>query len=165
MGTAVITGAFAIAGVLVGTLLEPVKLLIASRARTRNKRAEWCASFIQAAATVRHGLVQLNSVDRAKRAGEFAPAAEQVHAWIAEINKAKDDLRSTAALLRLCGPDELADRAGQVVEADERLFRHGKDGDDGEHDLHVVPPMLLAAARALDVEVEGFAVVARRHTR
>lgn len=165
MTTAVITGVFAIAGVLVGTLLEPIKLLIASRARTRQTRAERCAALIQSAATAKHVLLQLNGVDRAKRARDFTPASDQVYAWSEEINKAKHELRSTAALLRLYGPDELANQAAEVVKADEEMFKHGKEGDEGEYNLNLVPPKLLAAAQSLDSEVQKFADAARRHTR
>jgi hypothetical protein len=165
MGTAVITGIFAIAGVLVGTLLEPVKLLIASRARTRQTRSERCASLIVAAHSASHALVQLNAVQRAKRNGGFTPEVEQLNAYISEINTAKDTMRSDTALLRLYGPDKVADQAKLVLDADDAAFKFAEEVDDGPLNMNAPPPKLGAAVAELHALTQEFASVARRYIR
>jgi hypothetical protein len=165
MATAVIGGFFALGGVLLGVLLEPIKTMTASRARTRQTRSEQCSVLIKAAQQAKQGLMQLNAVDRARSAGDFSPSAEQVHMWIADINKAKDEMRSATALLRLYGPDRVADSAVEVLEADDRMFLLGKEPGSGEYGLEHVPMKLQSAADELDAAVQSFAVVARRHTR
>jgi len=88
-----------------------------------------------------------------------------MHAWISEINKAKDDMRVTAALLRLYGPDDLADEATHVLKLDDELFKLGKEPDEGQHQLDVPPPRLRAVADSVDSAIQDFAKLARRHTR
>ncbi|WP_336158179.1 hypothetical protein [Amycolatopsis sp. VC5-11] len=164
MWTTVITGVFALAGVFVGTALEPVKNLITARAKTRQVRGEQCARLIGAATVIQQRLVSLNADFRAERAREQTATDDQRSGWIQEVNDGKAALRQSSDLLFLYGPDVLARKAREVRDAE--LAAHKLLESPGtDPDPMTVPADLDAALQALEKTTLDFAVLARRYTR
>ncbi|GLZ28153.1 hypothetical protein Lesp02_03430 [Lentzea sp. NBRC 105346] len=77
---------------------------------------------------------------------------------------ARNDLRQVVVLLRLSGPDELAEAAHVVREA-ERRFRATRFAcdDGGEFDQDKPPKIVLQAAHDFEDAVHEFALLARRY--
>jgi hypothetical protein len=122
MWTNVVTGLFTLAGLITGVLLEPLKGLFAARVRNRQQRAEQAVHVISAATEAKHAAVELNGAFRTRTA-RIAVDRDQELALIKTYNRARDDLRKAVGLIRLRGPDVLADEAERLMEADEALFR------------------------------------------
>lgn len=135
MVTPLIAGVFALAGVTLGVLLEPVKARVAARQRIRDDRALRCAELVDAASAARAALLRLF---RTTRATHFpAPGTS-----IAEVEEAywlaRTDLKQAALRLRLVAPDSLIARADAVLDSDLALRRlwfdvpHAERGHDRE---------------------------------
>jgi hypothetical protein len=165
MWAQVITGSFLLAGTILGAFLEPLRGLFTSRARTRQLRGERCATFIHAVTTSRHGIVEMNAVDRLRAAGGPEFNKVQVRDHIRKVNEARAQVRETAALLRMFGPDELANQAEAVREAETALYRVIEEPTVDGADPREAPPKVAKAAEAVDVALASFAVTARDHTR
>lgn len=160
-----LAGMLGILGTFVGGLVEPLRGLLSSRARTRQLRGERSAEVIRAAARIQHDILDLNADYRARAARERTRTREHVFEVVRSLNTAKSDLRQAVALLRLYGPDQLADAGERVIEAGQAMFRLIQAPDDGPHNLAVPPANLEAAARRLDESMKQFASLARRSTR
>lgn len=158
----VITGLFAIAGLVIGVLLEPLKGLFVARARNRQQRAEQAALVVTAATEAKHSAVELNAAFRHRMAGNRMNDEQELE-LVRTYNRVRDDLRKAVGLLRLHGPDKLAEAGDSLREADEALFRLVQEPDQGAHDLAKLPPKVLAAASAVDEQVTTFAKLARKH--
>lgn len=113
----------------------------------------------------RHGVIALNAARRAQNVGAHSPKDEQVNGWIDRINTAKNQGREACALLSLYGPNHLVVEARKVLEAEDAVYRHLEDGDDGPLDLTGPPPRLAEASGALDMATQKFAEVARKFIR
>lgn len=157
------TGLFTLAGLAVGVALEPLKTLFTAKARNRQQRAEQAAKVIQAASDAQHIGLQLNATYRHNAAG-FKVASDQVNEYITTYNAARDDLRKAVAMLRLHGPDVLADEADKLRDADDAMFAVLQEPDDGEHDIGTPPKRLKQAADVAAAAVQRFAKLARKHT-
>jgi hypothetical protein len=161
--TGLMSGLFAIGGIVTGVLMEPWKGLIAARTRNRQQRSEQAALVIRNASDSRHLVVELNAVYRVTKAGGRV-STEQQNELITRVNTVRDDIRKAAALLRLHGPDELADQADVVRAKDLALFSLIHETEDGEHAPAESPKRVQQAAEAVDDAVKTFAELARKHT-
>jgi hypothetical protein len=117
--TPLVAGVFALAGVLLGAFLEPVKARVAARARLREERALRSAQLVEAATTARDAVLWLFRTVRivappVPASAELVAEAEQRY-W-----SARSDIKK-ALLLRLVGPDELIAGASAIAEADRAL--------------------------------------------
>ncbi|MET8996580.1 hypothetical protein [Amycolatopsis sp. NPDC004169] len=135
MLTPLVAGVFALAGVLLGVFLEPVKARVAARARLREERALRCAQLVEAATTARDAVLWLfrtvRTVAPAVTAGaELVAEAEQRY-W-----NARSELKKALLLLRLVGPDELIAGAVAVAEADRALRQLWFDRDPSARQSH-----------------------------
>jgi hypothetical protein len=160
-----VTGLFTIGGVAAGTVFEPAKNMFTSRARTRQARAERCASFIEAAEACSYYAVEFNAVHRATVAGSRIPAKAQTDSWVEEANKARADVRRMKALLRMFGPDLLAEQAGKVFDATQVLSSFINENDAGPHVTTRLPVKVQEGQDALSAEIDMFARIARKYTR
>ncbi|MGW3961698.1 hypothetical protein ACWED2_17880 [Amycolatopsis sp. NPDC005003] len=120
MLTPLVAGVFALAGVLLGVFLEPVKARVAARTRLREERALRSAQLVEAATTARDAVLWLFRTVRT-----VAPAVPASPELVAEAEQrywsARSDLKKALLLLRLVGPDELIAGALAVAEADRAL--------------------------------------------
>lgn len=159
LGAAVIAAVASLVGVTLGALVEPLKLNAARRAKVRQDRADRCGRFIEAAARARQHLVSINVSYREDR------TSERVLAYEDEYYTARAEVRSLLGLLVMSGPDELVEAAKEVRRKDMDLHhvRHAPD-DDGKFTKVVLPRPVRDAVVALDRAIEGFALVARKHT-
>ncbi|MFD9703865.1 hypothetical protein [Lentzea sp. NPDC059081] len=163
MWSNVVTGLFTLTGLAVGVALEPLKTLFAAKARNRQQRAEQAAKVIQAASDAQHIGLQLNAAYRHRAAG-FRVSGDQETEYITTYNAARDDLRKAVAMLRLHGPDALADEADKLRDADDAMFALLQEPDDGEHNLDTAPKRLKQATEVAAAAVQRFAKLARKHT-
>jgi hypothetical protein len=163
MWSNVIIGVFTLAGLTVGVLLEPLKELFGARARTRRQRAELAALIVSSASDTRHLAVELNAYYRHRLAGHRVDH-EQQSRCITDYNEARNDLRKSVGLLRLHGPDVLADHANTLWQVDSALFRLLQEPDDGDHELTRQPKRVQQASENVDSVVQSFAGLARKHT-
>ncbi|KJK48938.1 hypothetical protein UK23_15600 [Lentzea aerocolonigenes] len=156
---AIIAAVAALLGATLGALVEPIKLSAARRARIRQERLERCA---ETAHEARGLAIAVNRRHRGEHIGggqdDWTEIAEQHH-----VARAK--LRTITAVLKMLGPDELAEAAVKVHAADETLsvgrFEESPAAPDGRPIS--IPPQLLAFRDALDAAVSDFADIARRH--
>jgi hypothetical protein len=118
--TPLVAGVFALAGVLLGAFLEPVKARVAARTRLREERALRSAQLVEAATTARDAVLWLFRTVRTA-----APAVPASAELVAEAEQrywsARSDIKKALLLLRLVGPDELIAGAVTVAEADRAL--------------------------------------------
>lgn len=142
----------ALAGVVVGVLLEPVKAFFAANAARRAACLDQCARLIQAASTTRPLLL---AVTERRAAGDVSddPAFADL---VARYRTARQEVRQSVALLHLRGSDRIAAGADRVREADRRLREAGES--DGVADVRV-------AGDLLEEEILRFAALARKHIR
>jgi hypothetical protein len=166
MLTPLITGLFALGGVTLGVMLEPVKTMFAARARSRQERAERCARLVEAAATACSTLIRLNTLHRRRKLGtDVADASEEFE--IENVYyEARNEIRQVVGLLDLSGPDQLAAYARTVREADRVLGKVRFDVEDAPtFDRYILPPTVREAADAMEENVRAFVVVARLYVR
>ena len=158
-----IAAAAALGGVALGALVEPLKLRAARRARVRQDRAERCAKLIEAAMSCRARLLSLNLAHRQVAAGELLEGNSEEDR-LDLYRTVRNELRQTVALIKLGGPDDLADAAMAVRQAERqfRAVRFAQD-DDGHFNRDVPPKAVLDGARGLEQAVHEFALVARNH--
>lgn len=163
MLTSLITGLFALGGVALGVLLEPVKAVAASRVKRRQDRTELCSSFIRTAAAMRSHVLALNVRHRMKEIGGIEVDGSEVRNIEEQYFAHRTELRQQLLLLQLHGPDELARQAGIVRNADRALrdVRFALD-DDNKFDRHVMPNAVKTAAQAFEAEIEVFAILGRK---
>lgn len=161
-----ITGLFALGGVTLGVMLEPVKSLFAARARSRQERAERCARLVEAATTARSVLIRLNTLHRRRMLGAEVVEASEEFEIENGYYSARNEIRQVVGLLDLSGPDELAACARAVREADRNLGKvRFKVEDAPTLDRYTLPPAVRKAADVMEAEVEAFVGVARRYVR
>lgn len=160
-----VTGLFALGGTIVGVLLEPVKALFTSRARTRQVRSERCAEIIRTATLVDRDVRFLNFQYRSRAAGRPMVSKEETEALVMSLYSARTDLRLAASLLRLHGPDKLADYAEKVIECERALYRVRDVPDEGPYQDAEIPPALLTASQNLLDATKEFGALARKWTR
>lgn len=166
MLTPLITGLFALGGVTLGVMLEPIKALFAARARSRQERAERCARLVEAATTARSALIRLNTLHRRRMLGTEVVDASEEFSIENEYYAARNEIRQVVGLLDLSGPDELAACARSVREADRELGKVRFDVEDAPaFDRYTLPPTVRKAADAMETEVRAFVDVARRCVR
>lgn len=161
-------GIFALAGVLLGVLLEPARARFASRARNRQERIERCGRLVEAATTVLRLGASLNDVSRkTQRQGGRAPKEEQVHSIITDYNLGYDRTGVTVALIRLSGPDELEEAADAVLRAIDAHHAKLQEPDDevSRADPTALPDSLGRAREEARAAIEEFSRTARRFTR
>lgn len=166
MTSSLIPGIFALVGVTLGVILEPVKSFFAERTRGRQERADRCANLIQAATRSRALLLALNGAQRRKAAG-LAPDDIDADDIVRQYRAARADLRHLVPLLVLSGPDELAEAGDMVLEADRdlRAQRFSVDPDPTRYEEDLFPQPVQQAARKLQEEITRFAKLARKFVR
>jgi len=159
--TPLVAGVFALAGVLLGVFLEPVKARVAARTRLREERALRSAQLVEAAITARDAVLWLFRTVRTVTPpvpsnAELVADAEQRY-W-----SARSDLKKALLLLRLVGPDELIAAAVAVAEADRALRTLWFDRDPEARRAHSaeMSEVLDRGRAAFDV----FTELARRLT-
>ncbi|MEN3267219.1 hypothetical protein [Pseudonocardia sp.] len=165
MANGIIAGVFTIVGVVLGVLLEPVKAAFLNRAHVRQERADRCAALLEAVTLSSTWLITLNRQLRDESAGRktsLEPAAyERV---TAEFVAARQNMRKLVWLLRLSGPDDLAEAAEQVRSAESGLRELRQEPDDDDSGGRDGMPRAIRVARAqLDTALGSFTDVARRH--
>jgi len=165
MLSSLITGIFALGGVGLGVLLEPVKAAVAGKAKNRQDRAELCTAFINTAAQMRSYLLALNVRHRMRKVAGMDIDDQVIQDIEENYFGCRTELRQQLLLIQFRGPDDLAIQAGHVRNADRGLrdARFELD-DDGQFDRHVMPRSLKAAAQAFEAEIEKFALLARKYT-
>lgn len=146
-------------------LMGPAAELFGARARTRQMRGEHCAALISAAATCRHGILEVNDARRAEGAGEYRGPDWQMAEMINEVNEAEATVQRMGPLLRLYGPDDLSDKARDIAQAEQEVVRLIDSGVGAPYAPFKYPDDLHAAATVLHSKIEEFAVLARAHTR
>ena len=161
MLTPFVAGLFALAGVLLGVFLEPVRAKVAARARLREDRALRCTELVEAASTCREQVKWLLRTIRTDQqplpaTTETTAAAEQRY-W-----QARGDLKKMVMLIRLVGPDQLITSAQAVIDTDRavRGLWFGLEADERRYQSVKVFETLRASREAL----EEFAALARRVT-
>lgn len=159
-----ITGLFALSGVALGVLLEPVKTAAAGRAKRRNDRALLCTSFINTAAAMRSHLLALNVRHRMREVGHLEVDRDEIRDIEERYFEHRTEIRQQLLLLQLQGPNDLAAQAGLVRNADRELrdARFSID-DNGKFDRHVMPTALKSAALTFESEIERFALLGRKY--
>jgi hypothetical protein len=164
MADGIIAGVFTLAGVVIGVLLEPVKAAFATRARTRQERAERCAQLLEAVSRSGTWLISLNRQFRDQIAGRTPTLDSQAYERVVtEFVSARQDMRRLVWLLRLSGPDELAIAAQRLREAERKLRDRRDEPDDDQSDGRDAMPRAVRRAREeLDAELGRFADTARR---
>jgi hypothetical protein len=152
---------FALAGVMLGAFLEPVKARVAARARLREERALRCAQLVEAATSARDAVLWLfrtvrTVVPPVPANADLVAEAEQRY-W-----SARSDIKKALLLLRLVGPDELIAGAVAVAEADGALRALWFDREPGVRQAHSaeMSEVLLRGRHALT----EFTELARRLT-
>ncbi|MFI6094088.1 hypothetical protein ACIA8G_00940 [Lentzea sp. NPDC051213] len=161
---AIIAALAALLGATLGALVEPLKLSAARRARIRQERLERSAELIEVANEARGLAIAVNRRHRGEQIGggqdDWTEIAERHHA-------ARAKLRTITGVLRILGPDALADAAQRVHSADAELsvarFEEAPAPDDGRP--LSIPPRILALRDALDTALTDFTDVARKHVR
>ncbi|MFI9386869.1 hypothetical protein [Kutzneria sp. NPDC052558] len=161
MLTPFIAGLFALAGVLLGVFLEPVKAKVAARTRLREDRASRCAELVEAATASREEVKWLLRTIREDEepvpaTAEMTAAAEQRY-W-----QARSSLKKMVMLIRLIGPDRLIASAEAVSDTDRavrKLWFGPRPAERRSHSAEIAET-LRASRRAL----EEFTDLARRIT-
>jgi hypothetical protein len=166
MTPSLLTGLFTLGGVLIGVLLEPVKAMFAARTRRRQECADRCAQLIEAAAASRTLLMEINWLHRS---GVLDSGAldERSAETIAEYRAARRTIAQVAILLQMSGPDDLANAASAVRNAD-RSLRATRLTVEANQEVEVrdaIPEAVREASAELEAEILRFAGVARRHVR
>lgn len=161
MLTPLVAGVFALAGVLLGVFLEPVKARVAARTRLREERALRSAQLVEAATTARDAVLWLFRTVRT-----VAPPVPASAGLVAEAEQrywdARSDIKKALLLLRLVGPDELIAGAVAVAEADRvlRTLWFDRDPDARRSHSGEMSAVLDRGRHAFD----AFTDVARRLT-
>ncbi|WP_280220660.1 hypothetical protein [Nocardia neocaledoniensis] len=157
-------GLFALGGVTLGVLLEPVKALFAGRAKIRQDRTELCAAIIDTTELMRSHLLLLNVHHRMREVAGQSVADETIHEIETQYFDARTELRRLRLRLQLVGPAPLVEQASRVRAADRALRDVRFELDDVPmFNRHVMPSKVKAAAQSFEAEVETFAGLARRH--
>ena len=157
MLTSLITGAFALAGVTLGALLEPVKAKVAARQRLRDDRALRCAEVIESASAARSAILALFRHTRIEQRPSQAILADfENRYWEARV-----ELKRAVLGLRLVAPDELINDAELVLDSDFQLRRHWFDAVPAERNSSRVE--LSQALKQNESTALRFADSARRH--
>jgi hypothetical protein len=153
-------------GVVVGGVLvpafEPIKLGAAHRAYLRKERLAQSVRLIQAARQAQQlwresleprveGIRQAIEIDTDRPSGRGR-----------ELRAALNELRDATMLLKLYGPDFLADKAQAVTDAEDALIDRGVDGSASLSRLH---EEMENRIREIDAAVDVFVDAARKHTR
>lgn len=152
-------------GVLVGVLVDPLKNVFARRERRRQELVELCRRLVEAAATVGHLAVGLNIAERAKNRGG-PPPFEQRFEVMRTYNAAIAEMNVARQLIRMSGPDELSNSAGDVLDTCHRLQHqiHTPD-DDPDATLTTLPRSVDQATEELLAATTRFSRLARNLTR
>lgn len=154
MMSALVTGLLALAGVVIGVLLEPVKAFFAASAARRAACLDQCARLIQAATTTRPLLLAM--ADR-RAAGTDVLGDPSFADLVTRYRSARQEIRQSVALLHLRGSERIAAAADRLRDADRRLRAAG-ESEDGVAAVRV-------AAEALDDEIVRFAALVRTQIR
>ncbi|MDS0139842.1 MULTISPECIES: hypothetical protein [unclassified Amycolatopsis] len=161
MLTPLVAGVFALAGVLLGAFLEPVKARVAARTRLREERALRSAQLVEAATIARDAVLWLFRTVRT-----VAPPLPADAELIAEAEQrywsARSDIKKALLLLRLVGPDELIAGAVAVAEADRDLRKLWFDRDPAARQSH--SNEMFAALERGRLALDEFTDLARRLT-
>ena len=135
MVTPLVAGAFALAGVVLGVLLEPIRARVAARTRTREDRMLRCSQLVEAANAARAAILWLFRTSRI-----HPPPISVTTAAIADAEQqywqARNDLKKSVLLLRLIGPNELIDKSIAVSDSDLDLRRLWFDCDASERQAY-----------------------------
>lgn len=160
---ALIAAFAALGGVTIGAFFEPIKLAAARRVRTRQDHAERCARFVEAATSSRSGVIRLNVLYRRMKLEGEAVSAEEILAIETAYYNVRNELRQVAGLIALFGPDDLAQQAFVVREAD-RHFRRMQwtVEESGKLDRSDLPPPVREAASEMEAQILKFTVMARK---
>ncbi|WP_344881169.1 hypothetical protein [Allokutzneria multivorans] len=159
----IVTGIFTLSGLIVGVLLEPLKAVFAAKSRNRQQRNEQSAIIIQCASDSGHIALNLNYAYRARMAGESLALEPEMN-LVKEYNQVRDQLRKSVMLLRLHGPDGLANKALEVNKSDNSLYELLQESNSGEFSATEVPERVQEAANVLAEQIMAFAELARKHS-
>lgn len=124
----------ALGGALVAVLLDTLRSVFAVRARNRQERVERCARLVQAAAQVKALGSSLSYAHRRNLEGNPVKA-DELDETQKEYNSNRGELEIAALLLRLGGPDHLADAAESVRAAADVQGRIKGDADKFDESL------------------------------
>lgn len=93
-------------------------------------------------------------------------SAEEILALETTYYTARNDLRQVAGLIDLFGPDDLAEQAFVVREAD-RQFRRAQwiVEESGVLDRSDLPPSVRESATKMEAEIRKFTAMARKSMR
>ncbi|AHH97423.1 hypothetical protein GCM10010174_06310 [Kutzneria viridogrisea] len=162
---ALIAAVAALGGVTTGALVEPLKLRAARHVRIRQEHAERCARLVEAATAARCGVMRLNIAHRRAVLGGEQVSEEEVLALETAYWTARTELRQLAGLIDLFGPDELAQQAYAVRDAD-RHFRAKQwiTESSGTLDRNDLPPPVRQAADDMETQIRRFTALAREST-
>lgn len=160
--TTLLTGLFTLVGVSLGALLEPVRAAAGHRARARQERIDRCTRLIEAAITTRSLLLEINYLHRRAEGGVLDGSTNTV---FDQYRAARSELKKVVALIQMTGPDDLANSAAAVREADRRLraTRMNFDADSPSPDRDATPETVQQAANEFERTVTEFAVTARKY--
>jgi hypothetical protein len=153
---ALVAAVASLGGVVMGSVLEPIKLAAARRARARELLMERCTSLVEAAVKSRSRSLQINRLHRKLNGGEEIEA-DDLRTAEKDYWQARDDIIRLATVFQLSGPRDLAD-----------LSHHVRNADYGVRENHQAPdrtgPRSIGdAVDALDDSIKSFMESARRH--
>ncbi|GLZ28154.1 hypothetical protein Lesp02_03440 [Lentzea sp. NBRC 105346] len=166
MLTPLITGFFALGGVALGVILEPVRAVFAARARSRQERTERCARLVEAAITARSALIRLNTIHRRRTLRADVVGQSEVFDVENIYYGARNEIRQVVGLLDLFGPEELAKHGRAIREMDRELGKVRFDVEDAvTFERYTLPSTVRQAADAMELEIQSFTEAARRYIR
>lgn len=115
--TPLLAGLFALAGVMLGVFLEPVKGRVAARARLREDRALRSAQLVEAATATRAAILWLFRATRTTSPPLIADTTAIVEAE-QQYWTARNELKKAVLLIQLVGPAELITSAVAISDSD-----------------------------------------------
>ncbi|WP_133794627.1 hypothetical protein [Actinokineospora alba] len=144
--------------------MEPIKQRAAQRVRIHQERFERCAQLVEAANEARGLAIAVNRAHRGERPA-FGP--DGVTDWSVldeRFHAARARVRTLAGVLRIYGPDELAEKAEAVRKAEGALAyaRFAQDGEAAGGRPVSIPIDMRRAADGLDRAVLEFTDAARQ---
>lgn len=160
---AVISSTAALAGVALGAFVEPIKQRAAQRARVQQERFERCAELVEAAYQARGLVVAVNRAYRGERPAFGAVGEPDWSALDERYHTARAKVRTLVGVLRIYGPDELAEKAEAIKVAESALahvrFSAVAEVRDGRPVS--IPVEMGRAGAALDRAIIAFTDAAR----
>jgi hypothetical protein len=128
------SGLTLITGVIVGALLEPLKLRFAAKARIRQLRVDRCTQLVTDAARIRNAASDHGHLVRITGLAHTRPKGEHVTNFVKAGHESFNALRMAVDLVALSGPDGLAE-ATEAIHAAARPLTWPDDphADDAVH--------------------------------